>query len=303
MMRWPHRRLSILMYHRIVARPDPLQPAIPDVHRFDRHMRWLRRWFHVLPLSEAARRLRDGTLPARAACLTFDDGYADNVELALPILRQHGLSACFFIATGYLDGGRMWNDAVIEHVRAASGPLLDLRHLGLPCHPVHDWRHKIAALDQLLLRLKYLPFAQRQAIADQLAPPRAPGLMMSLGQLRQLHHAGMELGAHTVRHPILAVLPEAAAREEIGGGKAALEQWIDSPVHCFAYPNGKPGQDYGGGHVRMVAELGFQVAVSTRAAAARQSSDPLQLPRFTPWDAAPWRFGLRLLRSRWRPPV
>lgn len=302
-MRWSHRRLSILMYHRIVPRRDPLLPAIPDVHQFDQHMRWLRRWCHVLPLAEASRRLRDGMLPPRAACLTFDDGYADNVELALPVLRRHGLSACFFIATGYLDGGRMWNDAVIEHVRGAAGPLLDLRHLGLECHPVHDWRHKILALDQLLLRLKYLPFGQRQEIADQLAPPRAPGLMMSCDQVRQLHHAGMELGAHTVRHPILALLPAAAARSEIGAGKAALERLIDGPVACFAYPNGKPGQDYDGRHVRMVAELGFQAAVSTQAAAAHHACDPLQLPRFTPWDAAPWRFGLRLARSRWQRPV
>jgi peptidoglycan/xylan/chitin deacetylase (PgdA/CDA1 family) len=302
MMRWP-RRLSILMYHRIVVRRDPLQPAIPDQHQFDRHMRWLRRWFHVLPLPEAARRLRERTLPPRAACLTFDDGYADNVELALPVLRRHGLPACFFIATGYLDGGRMWNDAVIEHVRGAAGPLLDLRHLGLACFPIHDWRQRAQALDQLLLRLKYLPFGERQAIVDQLASPHAPGLMMTSEQLRQLRRAGMDIGAHTVRHPILAVLPDAAARLEIGAGKAALERLIDGPVQCFAYPNGIPGQDYDGRHVRMVAESGFLAAVSTRAAAADPACDPLQLPRFTPWDAAPWRFGLRLLRSRWRQPV
>ncbi|MES2116724.1 MAG: polysaccharide deacetylase family protein [Pseudomonadota bacterium] len=302
-MRWPHRRLSILMYHRVLARHDPLQPDLPDVHQFERHMRLLARCFHVLPLHEAAWRLREGTLPPRAACLTFDDGYADNVELALPVLRRQGLSACFFISTGYLGGGRMWNDSVIAHVRHAPGPLLDLHHLGLGRHAVHDWPHKIAVLEHLLQRLKYLPQGERQAIADQLAPPVAPGLMMTPAQLQLLHRAGMEVGAHTVRHPILATLEAPAARHEIGAGKAALEQLIDASVRCFAYPNGRPGQDYDRRHVRMVAELGFEAAVSTQAAAAHHGSDPLQLPRFTPWEAAPWRFGLRLLHSRWRRPA
>jgi peptidoglycan/xylan/chitin deacetylase (PgdA/CDA1 family) len=278
-------RLSILIYHRVLARPDPLLSGLPDVRGFERQMALLRRCFNVLPLSEAARRLREGGLPARAACITFDDGYADNAELALPVLRRHGLSATFFIASGYLDGGQMWNDDVIAHVRRTGA--------GAPQQQRHD-------LERLLQRYKYLPFAHRLAEVARLAPPRGGALMMRSDQVRALFAAGMEIGAHTHRHPILATLPDAEARADIADGKAALEAIVQAPVRVFAYPNGKPGVDYTRRHVEMVSALGFAAAVSTMTGAAYAGSDMLQLPRFTPWEPDRPRFLLRLLANRRR---
>jgi peptidoglycan/xylan/chitin deacetylase (PgdA/CDA1 family) len=124
---WPVRPvLSILIYHRVLPVPDPLRAGEPDATRFDQQMRYLARHFSVLPLREAFRRLRAGTLPRRACCITFDDGYADNLTVALPILEKYGLPATIFIATGYLDGGRMFNDAAIDALGAAPGDALDL---------------------------------------------------------------------------------------------------------------------------------------------------------------------------------
>lgn len=114
------RGLSILVYHRVLPQADPLFPSIVDAERFSLQLELLRRCFNVLPLPEALARLRNGSLPPRAACITFDDGYADNEAVALPLLRQHGLHATFFIASGFLDGGRMWNDTVIEAVRLST---------------------------------------------------------------------------------------------------------------------------------------------------------------------------------------
>jgi peptidoglycan/xylan/chitin deacetylase (PgdA/CDA1 family) len=278
-------RLSILIYHRVLARPDPLLPSLPDVRRFERQMLLLRRCFRVLPLRQAVRQLQDETLPARAACITFDDGYADNAELALPVLRRQGLHATFFIASAYLDGGRMWNDDVIAHVRCSAQ--------GTPAQ-------RRAALDRLLGRLKYLPFDERQAAVAALQAPRDEQLMMRSDQVRALLAAGMDIGAHTHRHPILAAMPDAEARADIANGKAALEMIAQAPVTLFAYPNGKPGVDYTQRHVDMVNALGFEAAVSTAAGTAYPGSDVLQLPRFTPWEQDRPRFLLRLLESRLR---
>jgi hypothetical protein len=110
-------KLSILIYHRVLPVPDPLFPTETTVESFDAQLGLLKSLFNVLPLPEAVARLKAGTLPARAASITFDDGYADNFTRALPILQKHGLHATFFIATAYLDGGRMFNDTVIESIR------------------------------------------------------------------------------------------------------------------------------------------------------------------------------------------
>jgi peptidoglycan/xylan/chitin deacetylase (PgdA/CDA1 family) len=294
------KRLSILIYHRVLPQPDPLFPGELDAERFDQHLRFLKQSFTVISLGEAVHGLRHGSLPPRAACITFDDGYADNAEIALPILQRHGLAATFFVATGFLNGGRMWNDTVIELVRNAPGDI-DLSPLGLGQFSLAGMASRRGAIDALLDALKYLPLEARQEQVDAMcallgANPRND-LMMTSEQLRQLHRAGMEIGGHTVNHPIVARLDRAAARAEIADGKAALEQIVGDRVKLFAYPNGKPGQDYLAEHVAIVKDLGFEAAVCTAWGAAARGSDLFQLPRFTPWDRGELRFTLRMMRN------
>lgn len=298
-------RLSILIFHRLLPEPDELFPDDPDPARFEALCAWLAAWFRVLPLDEAAQRLRDGSLPARAACITFDDGYADNHDLALPILRRHGLTATFFVATGFLNGGRMWNDTVVEAIRRCRSECLDIRSLGLAGSTDLDLatpQARRAAMHGLLGRIKYLPVAERQACVDRFASlvgaELPPDLMMRTGQVKALADAGMQVGGHTVSHPILARLDDAAAEQEIAHNKGELEAIIGRPVRLFAYPNGKPGEDYRPRDVEIVRRLGFEAAVSTSPGAARSRVAAMhELPRFTPWDHGRLRFGLRLARN------
>jgi peptidoglycan/xylan/chitin deacetylase (PgdA/CDA1 family) len=88
-----------------------------------------------------------------------------------------------------------------------------------------------------------------------------------------------------------------AARAEIAQGKEMLEEIVHAPVRLFAYPNGKPGQDYLSGHVTMLKYLGFDAAVSTAHGAARRGSDLYQLPRFTPWGRGLVRFTLQMAQN------
>lgn len=284
-------------------------PDEMDAERFDALLGWLKSWFHVLPLDEAVQRLAQGDLPARAAVLTFDDGYADNHDVALPLLRRHGLPCSFFIATGFLDGGRMWNDTLIESVRHSGVAQLDLR--GVADAQGHDiGRHDLPAhlaerrplLEMLISRVKYLPPQARlacvAAVAQRAEVMPANDLMMSSAQVVALRAAGMQIGAHTVNHPILATLSEAEAADEIGGSRDALETLLGERIGLFAYPNGKPGTDYlPDVHPRLVRELGFDAAVSTAWGVSRTGDDLFQIKRFTPWDRGRWRFGLRLARN------
>lgn len=296
-----HARLSILIYHRVLAETDPLQPDIPDVAQFRRHMRLLARQFRPLPLLEAVARLRDGSLPTRAVCVTFDDGYADNAGIALPILLETGVPATFFISTGFLDGGRMFNDTVFEVARrlpAGVQAFDEVPELAVPLAIDDTVGSRIAVAQALIARIKYLEPAERRSVVERLSR-RVRGLpddlMMTQDQVRTLHRAGMEIGGHTVSHPILTRTPADAARAEIADGRGHLEAMIDAPVRSFAYPNGKPGADYGPGHVEMVRDLGFECAVATSQGVSAAVTDPYQLARFTPWDRSDAGFQLRMM--------
>jgi len=298
-----------MTFHRVLLTHDPLRTSEPDAKEFEARMRDVRRWFNGLPLSEAINRLRDGRLPARPLAITFDDGYADNHSVAFPILQRLGLPATFFVASSFLDGGRMWNDTVIETVRAHPDRDLDLRDLGLDRYPVSTLEERRAAIQQILSTLKYIETGRRATVAAAIAQ-RASGslpndLMMTSSQVAELHRNGMTIGAHTATHPILLKLTSAAARDEIASGKAVLEQIIAAPVTLFAYPNGRPGQDYGREHVSIVKELGFEGAVSTSWGVSGNGSDLFQIPRFTPWDRAPLKYAIRFIQNllRGRYPV
>jgi peptidoglycan/xylan/chitin deacetylase (PgdA/CDA1 family) len=294
-------RLAILMYHRVLSQPNPLRAWDVDADTFNWQMETLHRYFNVLPLRTAVERLQHRTLPARAVCITFDDGYADNFEVALPILQRYGLNATFFIATGYLDGGRMWNDTVVEAVVKASGELLDLESLGLPRFSVATMAERAQVIQTLLGQLKYLPAQDRvqmsAAIAAHVGKPLPTNLMMTTPQLRALHATGMEIGAHTVQHPILTKVSDVDAEHDIVASRQRLGELLGSQVKTFAYPNGQPGKDYNSRHVEMVRRAGFEIAVSTAWGCASPTMDTLQLARIAPWDRTPMRFALRIFRS------
>ncbi len=282
-------------------------PDVIDADQFEAICRWSRSWFNVLPLDVAARRLSDRTLPARALAITFDDGYADNHDVAMPILIRHRLPATFFIATGFLDGGRMWNDTLVEAIRGttlASIDVSDLLGIENAVHPLGTISERRNAIDALIRQTMYLGLGRREAVVEEIAlrcrAVLPNDLMMRTDQVRALRDAGLQIGAHTVSHPILAGLDAATAYKEIAGSKNRLEELLDKRVGLFAYPSGKPGRDYSQESVAQVRNLGFDAAVSTDPGASSPSTDPLQIPRFTPWDRSRLRFGARMVHTLWR---
>jgi peptidoglycan/xylan/chitin deacetylase (PgdA/CDA1 family) len=297
-------RLTILTLHRVLPQADDIFPGEVDAQRFREILGWLKDWAHVIPLDEAAERLARGSLPARACVLTFDDGYEDNVSVALPILQEFRMPATFFIATGFLGQGRMWNDRIIEAIRHAPVGALDLSTVTgdeRSRFQISEAASRRQAIDALLGAIKYRAPDERlhcvAAIETLCGGAHDQPLMMGDAGIRQLRAAGMQIGAHTVNHPILATLDAAGMRREIGDSKDYLEGVLGEPVRLFAYPNGKPGQDYNDDSVAQVKALGFQAAVSTVWGAARQGDSLFELPRFTPWDMARWRYRSRILEN------
>lgn len=298
-------RLTIVMYHRVLDRPDPLAPYTPTAEVFDCHMKTLAEGFNVLPLSEAIERLVKRSLPPRAACITFDDGYRDNFTVAGPVMQRYGLPATVFVATGFLDGGRMWNDSVIESVRHAPGLSIDASALQLGVHSIASDMARSQTITTLLDQLKYLPFAARLARVNELTSligaTLPTDLMLSSSEVIAARRANIELGAHTVNHPILTQIDDAQVRTEVAESKATLESILKEKINLFAYPNGRPDLDYAVRHAQMVKDAGFKMAVSTASGAASANTDLFQLPRYAPWDKLRSRLQLRLLQNIWQP--
>lgn len=292
-------RLTVLLYHRVLKCADPLLPGEPDAVAFDAQMAALARLCNVLPLDEAVERVRCGALPARAVSITFDDGYRDNLEVAMPILHRHGLGATFFIASGFLDGGRMMHDTVVETVRRLPTGQIDLHWIGLGQRRVDNLDSRLALIAEFVGQVKYLNFDQRRDACERLgslSPSDLPtDLMMTSAQVRQAHHAGMHIGAHTHDHPILAKSSVAEARHQINRSREELAGLLGTAPRLFAYPNGKPTLDYSREHVALVKEAGFDAAVSVAFGCTTRDSDHFQIPRFIPWDHNPKKFAVRVL--------
>ena len=238
--------------------------------------------------------------------MTFDDGYANNCDVALPILAAYKIPATVFIAPAFLNGGRMFNDTIIESLRRAPTEL-DLRSEQLGVLRLTDLQSRVHAIEKVITALKHLEPQQRWEAAERIrrrcGAPLPDDLMMSDEQVRKLHRAGIEIGAHTITHPILTRVDANTARREIEDSRSRLEEIINAPVRSFAYPNGRPIRDYDATHVAIVKECGFDFAVSTAWGAATSGSDYYQIPRIAPWDASTFRYGMRMaLAYRQRTP-
>ena len=293
-------RLCIVNYHRILPAPDPLLDSEPTVDTFRWQMELLARCFNVLPLHDAVRMLATERMPPRAVAITFDDGYRSTHDLALPVLREFGLPATVFVTTGHMENGSMWNDIILEATRRLPDGELELHDIGCGSYPLHtasDRQHTAVALTE---RSKYLTPPARTQLREKLEAlaggTLAQELMLTRDMVRTLDRNNVEIGGHTITHPILTRIDDDEARAEIGGNKQQLEAILGKPLRLFAYPNGKHGVDFDARHTQMVREAGYAAAFTTAVGPATRHSDRFEIPRSRPWDAHPLMFAGRLLQ-------
>jgi len=294
------KKLIVLTYHRIFCELDEMYPGEVDMVKFTWQMELLKRYFNVLPLADAIDHLEMGTLPPKAVCISFDDGYQSCYTEVLPVLQGFDFSACFFIVSSALEQKAMWNDSIVEAVRVISGDVLDLKYLGLDVYPLDN---RAEAAKAIVASVKYLPFLERNEVCQKIVDLSAvsmPSLMLTKEQVVEMQSVGMEIGGHTMNHPILKNLTLSDAELEIRNNKLDLEQILDAPVRFFAYPNGRLGEDYDLEHADIVEACGYEAALTTDWGCIDKKSNLWQLPRFTPWDNSPLGFMLRMLIGYWK---
>ncbi|MFA7429218.1 MAG: polysaccharide deacetylase family protein [Rhodospirillaceae bacterium] len=287
----PRAGVRVLRYHSVsplgaAYRADAISVSPAD---FARQMRFLARHYTVIGLDRVADHIIDGTpLPPRAACITFDDGYKDNVVHAFPILADLRLPATFFITAGPVVLGTSFWVAWVQHLVMTTAYLDRLAaafDLTVQGGTEAQRRQKLAdALTALAARRST---EWRDAmIADAVtAAPDAPPLdrapyMMTVEDLRTLHAGGMTIGAHTVTHPILSSQDDATALHELTEARRLLEDAIGAGVHHLAYPNA-PGVlvNFDDRTRRLARQAGYRSGNTSRRGMVDATSDPLALTR------------------------
>lgn len=286
-------KLSVFLYHKVPTEPDPLIPDEILLPTFERMLDEVLSEFKVIPLMDAVLGLQTGTLPARAACITFDDGYADWIHGVIPALLKRDYHATFFITTGQFTGHGMWHERIANLVRLTKYPSLELHPMGLGNMPSARADEKAKIITALEIALKYKSLHERERLMGLLSI--CTGVVsdesqkMSLDELLYIHSKGFEIGAHTVNHPILTCTNDQVAWTEINEAKNQLSHHIKAPVVAFAYPNGRPDLDFSSSHVNMVKKAGYKCAVTTHSGIGRMGNDVFEIPRYTPWAANTWR--------------
>ena len=315
----------ILMYHRVTELPnDPYLLAVTPKH-FAEQLEVIRRYGVPMPLRQMVEALQNGKVSKRAVVVTFDDGYADNLHQAKPLLERYEIPATVFVTAGQVGSRRefWWDD--LDRVLLQPGTLparLRLAMKGRPCdwelgkartytekdYQQHrDWhverqddpssRHRL--FRRLYAELSALVGGDRQTVMDELlvwagAEPTVRGSHRSLTteELVLLQKGGLvDVGAHTMTHPYLGALPIAEQNCEIRQSKECLEGILGHPVTTFAYPHGSSTPD----SVAILNEAGFVCACSSHPDAVWRDADCFYLPRVVvrDWSSKPFRRWLR----------
>jgi peptidoglycan/xylan/chitin deacetylase (PgdA/CDA1 family) len=298
----PVQSYQVLLYHRVHAEPDPFSVAFVPPSDFEQQIIFLKQHYNVLPLGELWRRVNEHSLPPNAVAITFDDGYADNYQLALPLLRKHAVPATLFLASAAAEGEPLWYDKVLYAFKVTKCRRIDFEPLGLSAAALTSVEARRAAAVCCLGRLRALPERDRQQRQRELLAAlrvrdfgELHGLMMGWQEARQLERGGFSVEAHTVNHPIMSRLTRAEAVEEVLSSKRAIEVELQKAVRFFAYPNGKH-EDFTDDSKKVLRESGFQAAFTTAPKKNTAADDPYALGRATPWCSDVARFALQQAR-------
>lgn len=332
--RWLRNQLApggiVLLYHRVgESASDPFHLSVTPRH-FAEHLEVLRKLGRPVSLQQFVRALQSGERPRRAVVVTFDDGYADNLHNARPLLERFDIPATVFVATGHIEDKReFWWDE-LDRLLLQPGTLPETLCIEAGGR-IYEWNLSEAAdySEEAYLRgrdwncympeaddpgprqrlyralhgvLRPLPPEERQRVIGQLltwagkgAAGRPTHRALSLNEVSDLVSDGLiEVGAHTVTHPVLSALPADAQEDEIRQSKIRLEQILNRPVNAFSYPFGGPS-DYTAETMAAVRGAGFDCACSTLGEVVRHRADLFQLPRFTIQDCDGERFS-RIVR-------
>jgi peptidoglycan/xylan/chitin deacetylase (PgdA/CDA1 family) len=313
----------VLMYHRVAKLDRDTQLLAVAPERFAGHMRVLAKDYRIISLDALAGALRERRLPKRCVAVTFDDGYADNLLAAEPVLSEAGVEATVFVSSGFVGGhAEFWWDELERlalddedlpasfTLRAGDAEFVARADAGWG--PVDRHEERWTVLDgpssprrrlllELLAYMRPLSGSRREsalaALRGQLgvtASLRPSHRQLTRDEVRELAASRfVGIGGHTVSHSVLSGLDESAQRIEIEQDRVSLMALGAMPLLAFSYPFGGFG-DYTGGTARVAREAGYECACTTHEGLVKPWTDPMRLPRHTVRDWTEDEFSERI---------
>jgi peptidoglycan/xylan/chitin deacetylase (PgdA/CDA1 family) len=298
-------RLVVFAWHNVGPTWFSPTPRRTSVRGLARQLRTLAAAFSVVPLDDALDRVYGGrALPPRAAALTFDDGYRDNLELAAPLLERLGLPATFFLVPTLLDGGRAWWETVAWAFARSSRRELTWQGRRWP---LETPQRRAATVGIVCEGLKPVDHAARLRAIDELTDLLQPrggygeSFFLDWDGARQLAcRPGVGIGSHSRDHAILSRESAQAQVADLTEARRALERGLDVPVSALAYPNGLR-TDYDEQTIAAARQAGHRWALTARTGVNRPDTPPYELRRamlspadgvhglLRPWPLRRWR--------------
>jgi len=285
-------RAAILLYHRVADFcSDPYQLNVSPLH-FSQQMELLKQTCVPMHLLQFAQALRTRSYPDRSIVVTFDDGYVDNLNSALPVLECAGIPATIFITTGYIGSSKEFWWEKLARILLSTVFVSD--HLQLVIREkLYDWPTATLPQRQIALRqlhkiLRELPEFEREVILDDLAgreaqegqgssQPTFDRIMTQPELVKLVESNYVEVGAHSISHPFLSSLRVEEQHAEIVGSREVLKNMIGKPINSFSYPFG----NYNDETLEIVRNAGFSAAVTTNYGRSQVGDDPFRLRRCT----------------------
>ncbi len=280
----------ILVYHRVnnqrhAGNPVAKSMSVP-VARFERQLKFLKKYFTVIPIDYLADALdREKILPKRALAITFDDGYRDNYLCAFPLLKKYQSSATIFLTTGFIGTKKsLWWDELQQIISRSTANIF--------------WRFSERALNrkfngsanstyqQLNDHLKSIDNASRDRFIEESRQffqiekeaDETSAEMLRPADIKEMTDAGISFGSHTESHLILSKASVERAKQELIKSKQDIEQMTGKEVRAFAYPNGGPN-DFNHRSIELLRECGYRFAFMNVRGVNKVADDPFTLKR------------------------
>ncbi|MBU4009416.1 MAG: polysaccharide deacetylase family protein [Proteobacteria bacterium] len=296
------RVFQVLTFHRVGNGTNRFFDVIPtDV--FERIVQYLSKSYKIFTASEAWARTVTGNLPRNAIVITFDDGYRDNYTNAMPVLKKYKVSATLFLSTGPPDDSKLlWHDLMFNafsETKVSEWRFMKKRY----------WLSNIQsaklAVTTFAKYIKKLDETERDSAIYQLYRDLAidpkenknETTMLTWDEVKVMADNGIEIGSHTVNHPILSRLTYGQQFMEISGAIKRIEEKTGIRPKVFAYPNGRL-EDFNNDTLSILKRCGIRSAFTTEVGNNSVDSDPFMLKRGAAWSHDPNKFVLQLALNR-----